>query len=353
MKDYSRNLRPYLRDLEPDEAGPNPSSVSLRYGIPQEEIVILSRNENPYGPSPKIWKAMNNIAPNRYPDSGHFVEALSEYTGYPQENIIIGAGMDEVITTMIRLFLGDGDKAFTPIPTYTLYALAVRLCGALPLYRQRGPNFEVEPEIPEGVKMIFLCSPNNPTGNSISEESLRAIVESTEAIVFLDEAYAEFAERSLIGLVKEYDNLVVGRTMSKAFALAGLRLGYAVAPRWLAEQYRRIAPLFSISTPSLVAGVAALSDLEYMRSSVSRIISERERMREEIDRACSSDGNFLFILTKEKSSLIAERLQRKGIIVRDCASYPGAGDCCLRVTVGTPEQNDRFLEGFTEANLPD
>lgn len=342
----------YLSQLEPDEAGPDPSEVSARYGIPPERIVILSRNENPYGPSPRAQEALKSTPLNRYPDSRAFLEALSGYTGYPVENIVIGAGMDEIITTVARLFLGPGDKALIPVPTYTLYALAARLCGSVPVYIQRLPDFDVDPEIPEGVKMVFLCSPNNPTGNSVSEERLRQIVESTEAIVFLDEAYAEFAKQSLIGLVKEYENLVVGRTMSKAFALAGLRLGYAVAPRWIAEQYRRIAPLFGISVPPLAAGVAALSDLDHMRASVARIISERERMREEIDGACSSEGNFLFIRTEEKSRLVAERLLRQGIIVRDCASYTGAGDCCLRVTVGTPEQNDRFLESFAEVSGP-
>jgi histidinol-phosphate aminotransferase len=108
--------------------------------------------------------------------------------------------------------------------------------------------------------------------------------------------------------------------MSKAFALAGLRLGYAVMPPWMAEQYRRIAPMFSISAPSLAAGVAALTDLEYMGSLVSQIVSER---------------------------------LRRGIIVRDCASYPGAGDCCLRATAGTPKQNDLFIDAFREANRPD
>lgn len=342
----------YLSQLEPDEAGPDPSEVSARYGIPTERIVILSRNENPYGPSPRAQEALKSTPFNRYPDSRAFSEALSGYTGYPVENIVIGAGMDEIITTMARLFLGPEDKALIPVPTYTLYALAARLCGAVPVYTQRLPDFDVDLTIPVGVKMVFLCSPNNPTGNSISEGRLRQIAESTEAVVFLDEAYAEFAGQSQIELVKEYENLVVGRTMSKAFALAGLRLGYAVAPRWMAEQYRRIAPLFSISSPSLAAGVAALTDLDHMRASVSRILSERERMREEIERACPSEGNFLFIQTKEKSSLIVERLLRRGIIVRDCASYPGAGDCRLRVTVGTPEQNDRFLEGFVEVSGP-
>ncbi len=198
--------------------------------------------------------------------------------------------------------------------------------------------------------MVFLCSPNNPTGNAISKFALQAVLESTDAIVFLDEAYAEFAKGSLLSLVKEHDNLVVGRTMSKAFALAGLRLGYAVAPEWIAEQYRRIAPLFSISSPSLAAGIAALDDVEYMKTSVSRIVFERERMRRQIEGAWPTEGNFIFISTKERSSLIAERLLSRGIIVRDCTSYPEAGDCCLRVTVGTPEQNDLFLEAFSKAD---
>jgi histidinol-phosphate aminotransferase len=350
LKDYSRNLVPYLADLEPDEAGPDPLEVSARYGIPLERIVILSRNENPYGPSPKVWEALKSTSLNRYPDSRAFVEALSRYTGYPAENIVTGAGMDEVIFTTTRLFLGPGDRALIPVPTYTLYALAARLCGAVPVYVQRRPDFDVVLEIPKNVKMIFLCSPNNPTGNSLSEDRLRQIIESTDAIVFLDEAYAEFARQSSIRLVKEYENLVVGRTMSKAFALAGLRLGYAVAPLWMAQQYRRIAPIYSISAPSLAAVVTALSDMDYMRASASRIISERERMHKEIEDAYPSEGNFLFVQTKEKSSIISERLLRRGIIVRDCASYPGAGDCCLRVTVGTQEENDRFLEAFAEVN---
>lgn len=346
---------PYLLDLEPDEAGPDPSEVSARYGIPPEKLIILSRNENPYPPSPTALEAQKSTLLNMYPDSRPFVEALSRYTGYPDKNIVTGAGMDEVILTMARLFLGLGDRAMIPVPTYTLYGLAVRLCGALPIYQQRLADFDVDLdlEIPEGVKMMFLCSPNNPTGNSISMSALQAILESTEAIVFLDEAYAEFAKESLLRLVRDHDNLIVGRTMSKAFALAGLRLGYAVAPEWIAEQYRRIAPLFSISSPSLAAGTAALDDVEYMKTSISRIVSEREKMRRQIEGAGAAEGNFLFIRTEERSSIVAERLLSRGIIVRDCASFPGAGDCCMRVTVGAPEQNDLFLKAFREANRSD
>ena len=167
---------------------------------------------------------------------------------------MVGAGMDEVISIMARLFLGRDDRALIPIPTYTYYALVVRLCGGEPVYRHRLAGFDVDPDVSlEKTKMIFLCSPNNPTGNALSEKTVRAIAESTEGVVFLDEAYAEFAEGSLLELVNDYDNLVVGRTLSKAFGLAGLRLGYAVAPPWIAEQYRRTAPLFSISSLSLAA----------------------------------------------------------------------------------------------------
>jgi len=193
--------------------------------------------------------------------------------------------------------------------------------------------------------MVFLCSPNNPTGNSLSERIVREMAESTKGIVFLDEAYAEFAEKNLLKLVRDYDNLIVGRTLSKAFGLAGLRLGYAVAPEWIAEQYRRIAPLFSISSLSLAAGLAALHDLEYMKESVGKIVGERERMRSVID-AFPSQGNFLYLQTLERSSLVAERLLGQGIAVRDCSIFPGAGDHCLRVSVGTREQNDRFLDAY-------
>jgi histidinol-phosphate aminotransferase len=210
---------------------------------------------------------------------------------------------------------------------------------------QRIPGFEVSTEIPEKIKMTFLCSPNNPTGNSLSEETVRAIVESAEGIVFLDEAYAEFAEKSLLKLAGQYENLVVGRTLSKAFGLAGMRLGYAVASPWLGEQYRRIAPLFAISSLSLAAGAAALQDLEHMNASVIRIIRERERMRQRIS-ASPSQGNFLYIQTEERSISVVDRLMRQGVVVRECSAFLGTGEHGLRVSVGTPEENDRFLEAY-------
>jgi histidinol-phosphate aminotransferase len=175
-------------------------------------------------------------------------------------------------------------------------------------------------------------------------------VEGTKSTIFLDEAYAEFAEKSLLKLVREYDNLVVGRTLSKAFGLAGLRLGYAVAPPWITRLYRRVAPLFSISSLSLAAGVAALQDLGWMNECVARIVSERERMLQHLACANPSEGNFVYIQTQEKSKVVAEKLMRQGVIVRDCSSFPGSGEHCLRVTVGKPEENERFMEEFGKAD---
>lgn len=350
MRDYSSNLMPHLRDLVPDDAGPDPKEALKRYGLPPDELIILSRNESSFPPSPAALQALKSGEVSRYPDSGRFMEALSAYAGLPEDNIVIGAGMDEVIATSARLFLGPGDRALIPVPTYTYYEVVVRMCGAIPQFSKRQSDFSVDPEIPEDAKLIFLCSPNNPTGSVTSEETVRAIAESCRGIVFLDEAYAEFAGRSLSGLVEEYRNLIVGRTLSKAFGLAGLRLGYALAPRWMAEQYRRIAPLFSISAPSLAAGTAALKDLDHMQETVRRTISERERMRRRLPGACPSEGNFLFLRTRNRSDLVTERLLLKGILVRDCSSFRGAGDRCIRVTVGTPAQNDRFLEALTEAD---
>jgi len=348
--DFNKNILPYLTHLEDDEAGPNPSEIARMYGIPEEHIIILSRNENPYGASPRVRMALKDVPLNRYPESQPFLRALAGYTGYSEEHIIAGAGMDEIIATICRIFLGPGEKAFIPVPTYNLYGLAAQLCGAKPLFLPRQEDFSVGLEIPENIKMAFLCSPNNPTGNALSEESVRAIVEGTKAIVFLDEAYAEFARKSLLKLVKEYDNLVVGRTLSKAFGLAGLRLGYAVAPPWIAEQYRRVAPLFSISSLSLAAGVAALQDLDWMRKCVGKIVSERERMMEILACVHPSEGNFLYVHTKERSRVVTQQLLRQGVIVRDCGSFPGSGEHCMRVTVGKPEENDCFLEALDEVS---
>ncbi|NYT01207.1 MAG: histidinol-phosphate transaminase [Methanosarcinales archaeon] len=349
MVRYSDNLRPVLQSLKPYVAGRGIQEIARAYGLEPQSIVKLGSNENPYGPSPSVRPAMARAPVELYPEAEDFISALAEYTGFSEEEVLVGSGMDGVMDTLTRLFLGPGDTSLIPTPTFSYYEILTRLCGADPTFVRRGPEFQVLERSARGAKMTFLCSPNNPTGNVLEEEDLRRLVESTEGIVFLDEAYVDFARRSLAGLVREYENLVVGRTMSKAFGLAGLRLGYALAPPWIAEQYRRAAPpFFGLTTTSVAAGVAALGDLEHMRRSVARIVSERERLTSEIPGARPSQGNFLYLETASPSSEVAEAMLGKGVIIRDCRSFRDAGLHRIRVTVGTPQQNDRFLEAYRE-----
>jgi len=337
-----------LKSLKPYVAGKGFGEISRKYGIAPERIVKLGSNENPYGPSPKVIEALTTISPERYPEPEKLLAGLADYTGFPEDMIVIGAGMDGVMDTLTRLFLDNGDRTFIPTPTFSYYEILTIMAGARPVFSPRGLKNEISEDLPSDTKMAFLCSPNNPTGNVISEEDVRRIIESTDAIVFLDEAYVEFAEKSLIALVKQYDNLIVGRTLSKAFGLAGMRLGYALAPAWIADQYRRAAPpFFGVTCASAAAGSAALSDLSFMRESVKKIVAERQRLQKATN-SLPSEANFIYLKTEQSSEDFAERFLEKGIIIRDCRSFRGAGENHVRITVGTPSENDRFLSAFME-----
>ena len=341
-------LRSALSQLKPYVAGKGFGEISRKYGLKPETIVKLGSNENPYGPSPRVAEALATISPERYPEPEELIAGIAGYTGLPEEMIVIGAGMDGVMDTLTRLFLEKGDRTFIPTPTFSYYEILSITAGATPIFSPRGQQFEITSDVPLETKMAFLCSPNNPTGNVTSEEEVRALLESTKGIVFLDEAYVEFADISLIRLVERYDNLIVGRTLSKAFGLAGMRLGYGVAPRWIADQYRRAAPPFyGISCATVAAGVAALSDLPFMQRSVKKIISERKRLQKEIN-SYPSQANFFYLKTESASHEFVERFLARGIIIRDCRSFRGAGEHHARVTVGTPLENDRFLSAFRE-----
>jgi len=346
---YSENLRSCLGKLKPYVAGRGINEIATLYGFSPDEIVKLGSNENPYGPSPKVWDAMKKVRPEIYPEPEELIGSLGRYAQVSEEQVVIGAGMDGVMDTVTRLFLDPGDKTLIHTPTFSYYEILSTMSGADPVFLSRGADFRAPLEVPKGVKIVFLCSPNNPSGNTISERDLREILENTEAIVFLDEAYAEFSDQNFIPLVRDYENLVVGRTMSKAFGLAGLRLGYGICPEWIANQYRRAAPpFFGVTVTSVAAGIAALKDQDYMRRSVEKIQNERRRLRRAIPEFHPSGGNFLYLETEENSGVVSEKMLEKGVIIRNCSSFRGAGDHHIRVTVGTPEQNDKFLSAYEE-----
>lgn len=166
--------------------------------------------------------------------------------------------------------------------------------------------------------------------------------------MFVDEAYVEFADRNLAALVNEYDNVAVGRTFSKVFGLAGLRLGYGIMPEWLTKEYLRAATPFSVSLPALRAGLAALSDTEYLNKSINLAREGREYLKEKIPfKVYPSQANFVLVdVSPLKAKKVTESLLKKGIIVRPCDSFREAGDSFIRVTVGTPEQNEKVVRAF-------
>ena len=341
------------------------AEISEQYNIPADAIIKLGSNENPLGPAPAAVRAIIEHANevSIYPDSdaSGLCDALSGYTGYPGANIVASAGMDGVIDTLMRMLMPG--EAIIPVPTFSYYAISARTHHGTPVFVSRDENFGFDPQaivsqVTDETRAIFLCSPNNPSGNPVPESDLRTILEGCGdcngcdgcgVVVFLDEAYVEFSERSMIHLVRDYDNLVVGRTLSKAFGLAGLRVGYAVMPEQMRDEYLGYATPFSVSSLAAEAGIAALGDDAHLKRSVKLVRDGRRTLMEIPFKVYPSEANFVLVdVSPHRSGEVCDLLARKGIIVRDCSSFRGAGDALVRVSVGTPEQNERVVEAFLE-----
>lgn len=338
--------------------GKSIEDTARKYGLDPAFVIKLGSNENPLGPSPKAVQAIleNADKVHLYPsaDAGELVAALSSYLGLPSSNICAtGPGMDGLLDNLMRLLIREGDEVIVSIPTFSYYEIAARANGAFVIYVERKEDFKVDisaiqKAVSPKTKVIFLCSPNNPSGDIISEYDIRKLLESSRGLVFLDEAYVEFAKYNAGNLVMEYDNLVVGRTFSKIFGLAGLRLGYGIMPVWLKKEYMKIATPFNVSLLALKAGVAALSDKEHIDKSISMVEEGRKYLQQQMPfKVYDSMANFMLVdVSPLKASDVCEALLQKGIIVRDCGSFKGAGSSLIRVTVGTPEQNVRVVEAF-------
>ena len=352
-------IRPQLKDLEEYKPG------ELIKGA-----IKLSSNENPLGTSERVIREIiegiesGELDFSMYPWSGKEAElksAIASYLGGMEEDrIVIGAGIDGVLDTLVRIFIGEGDEAIIPIPTFSLYESLIKIAGGTPRYVRREKDFSISPDelisaCNDRTRMIFLASPNNPTGNSINEADVRAIADAVpESMVVIDEAYAEFAPSSfsLVRHLREdmNANIVVLRTFSKAFALAGLRIGYAVVPKWLTAIYKRVAMPFSVSSIAITAAIAALRDKEHLRNTIELVREGREFLIEHLQpffNVFPSDANFVLVdVSPAKSHAVYNALLREGIVVRDCASFRGAGDSLIRITVGTEAQNMKVVNAM-------
>ena len=333
--------------------------LAKRLGIPEDRIVKLDGNENPYGPSPGVREALArfphyHIYPD--PEQRQVREAIAEYVGADPEQIVVGNGSDELLDLTGRLFLSPGDSVVNAPPTFGIYDFVARTYGARVVEAPRREDFSLDVEAAEkalaaGAKLMFLASPNNPTGNALSSEELERLL-AHDAVVVVDEAYAEFAGGSFVPQVAGRDNLIVMRTFSKWAALAGLRAGYGVFPTAVAETVRRIKMPYNMNVAAQAAVLASLEDRASLAEKVKLIVDERERMAQRLAefpwlRVYPSQANFLLCQVRGRPATdVQAQLRERGVLVRHSDS-PGVGGC-LRISVGKPEDTDRLVAALAE-----
>ncbi|KHL16453.1 histidinol-phosphate aminotransferase [Mumia flava] len=320
----------------------------------------LSSNENPYGMLPRAEEAVREAATrvHRYPDMGArlLYEALAQRHGVAPERLAAATGSVAVLYHLLQAVCEPGDEVVYAWRSFEAYPIAVRLVGATPVEVPVTPTAEHDLEamadaISPRTRVVVLCTPNNPTGPAISGADVLAFVRRVPAdvLVVVDEAYVEFvrpavdtARGGALPIVADHDNVVVLRTFSKAYGLAGLRVGYAVAPERIASAVRKVALPFGVSDLAQVAAVASLDDEDVMRERVEHLVSERTRVLAGLRAAGwfvpDSQANFVWLPTGAETMDVAAAFEQRGVSVRP---FPGDG---IRVTIGEDEANDLVLE---------
>jgi histidinol-phosphate aminotransferase len=327
----------------------SPADIAKEYGF--TEVAMLGSNENPYPPSDAVLRAAEAelSGVNRYPDpkAAAFHAALRKYI-CDAPVVTSGLGMDGVIETVIRTIVEPGDKVVISTPTFSMYGLAAKAASARVVNVPRSADFSVDLDTflneAKDARLSFLCTPNNPTGTLTPVEDIEYILDRIEGVLFLDCAYVEFSDINYLPLLAR-DNLIIGRTMSKVYGLAGLRIGYAFVPEWLESPYNVAATPFTMNRLSEAAASVAVSDAAYRESFIAHVQKWREVFMQEIPFPVYPSGsNFILInVAPQKGDAAAEFLAKHGVLVRSCTSFPGLGDTFIRVSVGADWENERFL----------
>ena len=367
--------RKAVEELDPYVPGRSKEEIAQEFGVKKEDIIKLGSNENPWGPSPKVKEAIEaelaNI--NRYPESdlNELKKEFARYSNVKPEQIIVGGdGADEILDTLAKTFIEPGDEFIVPLPSYMYYEFLFKPYGAIPNYAKW--NLEtntldldsVLDAINEKTKMLFLCTPNNPTGALISQDDLRAILDKTnkskggvcDAVVVIDEAYFEYSETTNVNLLDEYDNIFILRTMSKVMGLAGMRIGYGISSEEIIEFMHRIKPVFSLTKLSYVAALTTIKDTEYIEKSIRDGIESRDFLYDEISKMKSvkvykSYSNFMLIDIHNTGFTAAEltrEFMKRGMIVRDCTSFRGLDEYYFRISICTLEEDKKFISVMKE-----
>ncbi len=337
--------------------------VVKQFGLSPGEIVKLNFNENLYIPGEKLVVLMKEVAEEcdlrLYPqeEEQRLRDALGDYLKLSRVCTAVGNSSDEVMDRITRLFLEKGDTAVTFSPTFSVFKYCVQYQGAgyiaVPLKKRF--NLDVESMVAAftpKTKLLYLCSPNNPTGNQLELKDVEALIEVFPGIVMVDEAYGEYADYSVIPLINKYENLVVLRTFSKAFGLAGLRLGYAVANPTLANAINKIPAPYAINAVTLTMGRKLLENIAMVREAVSASKIEREKLTRSLNEiagveAFDSSANFVLFNVGKPFEGVYLNLLEKGLIIKKLGRLLDYNNC-LRVTVGLPEMNVRILNALRE-----
>ena len=337
----------------------SPDTLEGKAEVPVESIIKLDANENLYGCSQRVSKALAEYSElNIYPDDSQTVlrKLLAGYTGVGAERIVAGSGSNTLIDLLLRLFIEPGDEAINCVPTFGIYKFSTDLCGGKLIEVPRDENFSVDvaavkKAVTGETKMIFLASPNNPTGTVIPEEDVIEILETGVPVV-IDEAYYEFSRQTVVSLLYKYDNLMVLRTFSKWAGLAGLRVGYGLFPPEIAGYLLRIKIPYNVNAAAVVAVRESLADIEYLEGTVKKIINERGRMFEELEKIewlkpVPSKANFILCLVERGEAVdLRQKLQDKGILVR-YFDEPRLKNY-IRFSVGKPEHTDALIKALNQ-----
>lgn len=335
-----------------------PDVLAQRLGVPLESIVKLDGNENPYGPSPRAIQALAetrsyNIYPD--PEQRKLRKALAGYAGVAPERIVAGAGSDELIDLLTRMFVAPGEAILNFPPTFGMYAFSAEVQGARVISLPRRHDFSLRldgfAEQARSARLMFVVSPNNPSGTSLGEEELGVLLETGRPVV-IDEAYAEFAGDSFLRLIPRYPNLMILRTLSKWAGLAGLRLGYLVAAPEVIEVAMKVKQPYSVNVAAEKAALASLEDRGWLMANVVKIVEERGRLAGLLAGfhgfdVVPSQANFLLCrLTGLDARALRDGLAERGIMIR-YFDTPLLRNY-VRITVGMPAQTDKLVAALRE-----
>ena len=349
-----------IKSIKAYEPGKPTKELEREYGI--KESVKLASNENPIGYSldvnDAIKKNLNTM--NRYPDPrGHdLTEALSKKYKVQPENVIIGNGSDEIISLLANAFLDTEEEALMPLPSFLMYEICVKIAKGSPILvplKDYQIDFDKMLEkINKNTKMIFLINPFNPIGNIFTKQDFLEFAEKVpeDVLIVVDEAYIEFAKDDSI--FNSLDNplndkrVITLRTFSKAYGLAGFRLGYGIMDKEIAKVLHKIRPPFNVNSLAQAAGLAALNDVEFLDKSVEFILKELNFIKSELDKIgldyLPTNANFLMVNAKKDSTQVFNDLLKLGVIVKSMKSY--GFDNWIRVNAGTQNENKTFIKAL-------